>query len=342
LKKIGKNLRIIYGNYIIECDKGHVYRINENIFQNRIISNITLCTVCNPINSMNKSDRENQLSLFISDNYNGELITNTKKFIYPYELDIYIPELKLAFEFNGVYWHNELNKSKNYHLDKTELCESNDIQLIHIYEDDWLYKQDIVKSMILNKLNKTPNRIYARKTEIREITDNKLVRDFLEHNHIQGFIGSKVKLGLFYENELFSLMTFGKRRVAMGKKSSEGGEYELLRFCSKLNTNVVGGANKLFKYFVKNYEPKIIITYADRSWSNGNLYNQLGFELSHKTDPNYYYIIDDIRHHRFNYRKDKLIKEGYDQNKTEHSIMLDRQIYRIYDSGNLKFKYIHI
>jgi hypothetical protein len=255
------------------------------------------------------------------------------------ELDIYIPDLKLAFEFNGLYWHNELYKDKNYHLNKTELCEKNGIQLIHIYEDDWIYKQDIVKSMILNKLGKTSNKIYARKCEIREITDNKLVREFLDENHIQGFIGSKVKIGLFHENELVSLMMFGKRRVAMGKKTSEEGEFELLRFCSKLNTNVVGGGNKLFKHFVKNYDPKMITTYTDRSWSNGNLYNQLGFKYEGKTDPNYYYIIDGIRHHRFNFRKDILVKEGYDPSLTEHQIMLNRKIYRIYDSGSLILKY---
>jgi hypothetical protein len=224
-------------------------------------------------------------------------------------------------------------------LNKTELCEKNGIQLIHIYEDDWLYKQDIVKSMILNKLGKTSNKIYARKCEIREITDNKLVREFLDKNHVQGFIGSKIKIGLFYKDELVSLMTFGKRRVAMGKKTSDEGEFELLRFCSKLNTNVVGGGNKLFKHFVKNYDPKIITTYVDRSWSQGNLYKQLGFKCEGKTEPNYYYIIDRIRHHRFNFRKDVLVKEGYDPELTEHKIMLNRKIYRIFDSGNLKFEY---
>jgi hypothetical protein len=81
------------------------------------------------------------------------------------------------------------------------------------------------------------------------------------------------------------------------------------------------------------------MSYADRSWSHGDLYNKLGFEFVGKTQPNYYYVIDGIRHHRFNFRKDKLVKEGYDSNKTEHEIMLDRKIYRIYNSGNLKFIY---
>jgi len=328
--------------YILYCENKHSFEIHRLLLNNRIQLNTTICTICNPINS-SKSGYEVQLYDFINDNYNETIKRNERKLLdNKFELDIYIPELKLAFEFNGLYWHNELHKENNYHLNKTELCEDQGIRLIHIYEDDWLYKQDIVKSMILNKLGKSTNKIYARKTEIREITDNKIVREFLTNNHLQGFIGGKVKLGLFFENDLVSLMTFGKRRVAMGKKTNEEGEYELLRFCSKLNTNVVGGANKLFKYFIKNYNPKEITTYAYRSWSNGNLYKQLGFNYEGKTKPNYHYIIDGIRYYRFNFRKDKLMKEGYSKDKTERQIMLDRKIYRIYDSGNLKFKFQEI
>jgi hypothetical protein len=340
LDKYKENLLFVNdnNNYTFFCERGnHEFNINRYLLKNRKKINTEICTICNPINSSSSSGYEKQLQEFIKNNYKGNISFNDRSF--GKELDIYIPELKLSFEFNGLYWHNEINKPNNYHLEKTELCEEKGIQLIHIYEDDWIYKLDIVKSMILNKLGKIENKIFARKCEIKEVNDNKLVREFLENNHIQGFIGSKIKLGLFYENELVSLMAFGKRRVSMGKKSSQEGEYELLRFCSKLNTNVVGGANKLFKYFKKNYNPLMITTYADRSWSTGNLYYQLGFSFKGKTQPNYYYVIDGIRRHRFGFRKDVLVKEGYDASKTEHDIMLDRRIYRIYDSGNLKFEY---
>ena len=255
-------------------------------------------------------------------------------------MDVYLPELKIAFEFNGLYWHNELNKENNYHLNKTELCEQNGIQLIHIYEDDWIYKQDIVKSMISNKLGKTSNKIFARKCEIKEISDNNLVRLFLDENHIQGFVGSKIKIGLFFNNELVSIMTFGNRRVVMGKKTTNVDEYELLRFCNKINTNVIGGASKLFKYFIKKYNPSEITTYADRSFSRGKLYEKLGFKFVSKTQPNYCYVIGRKKYYRFNFRKNILINEGFDPNKTEHEIMLERKIYRIYDSGNLKFNFV--
>jgi len=326
-------------NYTILCDKcGNTYKIGFDLLNKRIkIHKTEPCLICNPLHTQ-KSDKENRLYKFIKDNYNGEIISSDREILKPQELDIYLPELKLAFEFNGVYWHNELYKEKNYHLEKTKKCEEQDIQLVHIWEDDWNYKQEIIKSMILNKIGVTHNKIYGRKTEIKEINDNKLIREFLDKNHLQGFVGSKIKIGLFYENELVSLMTFGKKRLFMNSNSKDG-EYELLRFCNKLNTNVIGGASKLFNYFIKNYKPKEIITYANRSHSQGNLYEKLGFEFVSKTLPNYYYVIDGIRKYRFGFRKDVLIKEGYDKNMTEHEIMNSRNIYRIYDSGSLKYIY---
>jgi hypothetical protein len=124
----------------------------------------------------------------------------------------------------------------------------------------------------------------------------------------------------------------------MGQQS-QNGSYELLRFCNKLNVNVVGGASKLLKYFIKTYKPKDIISYADRRWSQGELYKVLGFDFIHNSKPSYFYIIKDKtkREYRFKYRKDILVKQGYDKDKTEHQIMLDRKIYRIYDCGNMKF-----
>jgi hypothetical protein len=328
----------INGKYEFNCDcnKNHTFIIDYKLLWHRNNLNTILCTECNPI-SKNVSGLETQLLNYIKENYYGDIISNNRKILNPNELDIYLPELNLAFEFNGMWWHNEINKDKNYHLNKTNICEKLGIQLIHIYEDDWIYKQDIIKSIILNKLGKTQNKIFARKCEIKTDINIIDIKNFLETNHISGYVGSNIKIGLFFDNELVSLMTFGNRRVAMGKKSTNEGEYELLRFCNKLNVNVVGGASKLFKYFIKNYKPKEITTYADRSISRGKLYETLGFNFFGKTEPNYYYVVDGIRHHRFNYRKDKLVKQGFDSNKTEREIMLERKIYRIYNSGNLKF-----
>ena len=137
-------------------------------------------------------------------------------------------------------------------------------------------------------------------------------------------------------------MTFGKKRVAMGNKINIEGEYEMHRFCNKLNTNVIGGASKLLSYFIKTYKPKSILTFADRRYSNGNLYKQLCFNFIENTKPNYWYFKKNemIRYYRFKFRKDILVKEGYDKNKTEKEIMIDRGYLRIYDCGNMKFEII--
>lgn len=320
-----------------DCGENHQFDITSVLLYNRLKIKTKLCTICNPVNSYNISGLQLQIQDFIKSNYNGDMLFNNRDIIKPYELDIYLPDLKIAFEFNGLHWHNELHKDNNYHLNKTEQCEKIGLKLIQIYEDDWLYKDNIVKSRILNLLNKS-EKIYARKCEIKEINDNKIIREFLDNNHIQGFVGSSIKIGLFYNNELVSLMLFGSLRKSLGRNSSHR-SYELLRFCNKLNFSVIGSASKLFKYFLQKYNPELIETYADRSWSSGKLYENLGFDFVHKTSPNYYYIIDGIRKHRFAFRKDILIKNGADKNKTEHQIMTEKGFYRIYDSGHLKYKY---
>lgn len=332
------SIKDIKDNIIIsKCDNcNENFEANYQLLYNRYVYNTTLCTKCNPINSL--SDCEIQLQKIIKENYNDEVLLNDRNIIKPYELDIYIPELKLAFEFNGLYWHSELYKDNNYHLKKTELCEKLGIQLIHIFQDDLEFKNDIVRSIILNKLNKTSNKIYARNCEIKEINDVKLIRKFLTENHMQGYVNSEIKIGLFYENDLISIMTFGRKRKIMNSVSNNN-EYEMYRFCNKLNTNIIGGINRLFSYFIKKYNFYTIVSYVDRSYFNGNNYLKLGFKLDGKTQPNYHYIVGRKREYRFNYRKDILVKEGYDINKTEHEIMLERGIYRIYNSGNYKMIY---
>ena len=160
----------------------------------------------------NNSYCEKEVIEFVKSIYNGVIINNNRKIIAPYELDIYLPEKKLAIEFDGLFWHNDKSgKDKNYHLDKTEKCEKQGIQLIHIFEDEWIEKQIIVKSIIKSKIGIYDKKIYARKCQIKEIAI-KDKNDFLRMNHLQGEDHSQIKLGLFYENELVSVMTFGKPR----------------------------------------------------------------------------------------------------------------------------------
>lgn len=334
-----------YGDYMfnnhtgdtlsVVCDKCNTnYEINRALFRYRNGVNVNPCTICNPINE-SVSIQEKELQDFIIKLLDTDIILNDREVIKPKELDILIPEYNIGVEFNGLYWHNSMFVKNRYHLNKTKLAEINGLNLIQIFEDEWVYKKEIVMSILKNRFGIMGSIIYGRKCEIR-VVKNGEHNHFLNTNHIQGKIGSSVKLGLYYGGDLVSIMTFGKLRKVMGSKSSDG-EWELIRFCNKLNTSVVGGASKLFKHFIKNYKPNKIISYSDNRLFNGGLYNTIGFSFDKNTTPNYFYVINNERKHRFNFRKDVLVKEGFDPNKTEQQIMQERGIYRIYDCGNKKW-----
>lgn len=324
-------------NIDISCNTcGNISNVQSQFIISRISKEITPCIHCVKIN-YNNYIKESQIYDFIKSIYAGTIIQSDRKLLSGKELDIYLPELNLAFEFNGLYWHSELYKGKNYHLDKTNQCKEQGIQLIHIWEDDWEYKRDIVKSIIRNKLRLTENKIFARKCMIKELS-SKQVKEFLNHNHIQGSVNSKYNIGLYYGGELVSIMTFSQLRKNLGQHSIDG-HFELLRFCNKLNLSVIGGASKLFKHFIKTYNPVNVISYASLDRSNGNLYEKLGFAKLSNSKPGYHYIVNNTREYRFNYRKDILVKQGYDKTLTESEIMFAREIYRIYDCGNLKYEY---
>jgi hypothetical protein len=165
-----------------------------------------------------------------------------------------------------------------------------------------------------------------------------LIKGFLNNNHLQGYIPSKINIGLFFNDELVSVMTFGKSRKFIGNNENC---IELLRFCNIKYTSVIGSANKIFKYFIKNFNYEKIISYAKRDWTNkfSNIYEKLGFNFLKYTDINYYWCFGTKKYHRYTFNKIKLIKDGYDPNKTEVQIMYERKYYRIYDTGNLKFVY---
>ena len=318
---------------MIECPLGHIFEINRINLYERNLRKTEICTICNPI-SDGTSGMEKQLLNLIKSNYNGEILENSRSIISPYELDIYLPEKKLAIEFNGLFWHSSSNRSSDYHLKKYKMCESLGINLLVIWEDDWVLNREICESFVLNKLGKS-KKIYARKCEIKEISseDSKL---FLNENHFQGNYNSSIRIGLFYENKLVSLMTFSKLRISLNSRGGDN-DYELNRFCNLKGNLVVGGASKILKYFINNYNPEKIETYSDNLISNGDLYQKLGFDYKHTSRPGYWYLISGKKEHRYNWRKSKLVEMGADPNKTEEEIMMEWGYYRIYNAGNKKW-----
>jgi len=265
---------------------------------------------------------------------------SNRTLINPLELDMVHHDLKIAIEYDGLRWHSEHfgNKSKKYHQNKTNLCEEQGYRLIHIFEDEWINKRDIVKSRLSHLLGKSPKGVGARKLVIKDI-EWKEAKVFIDKYHIQGAGNAGFcKLGAFFNDVLVGVMVFGKARTALG--SSKKDHVELLRFCSDGKT-YAGMASKLFNYFIKNYSPHHIISFADRRYSTINgLYSSLGFSLVDKTQPNYWYFKNSSieRKHRYNFRKHVVVnKLGGDPRMTEWENMINLGYDRIYDCGSLKY-----
>jgi len=331
---------IKYIHYEITCKNCN------NTFPSTLKNTSPICRNCYPIAVNSKIELE--FREFLSSK-EVQFLSNNKSLIKPFEIDIYLPNENLAFEINGNYFHSEIggDKDKYYHILKSKLCQDKGIKLIHIFEDEWLFKKDIIKSRVLNMLKTTSNKIYARKCEIRELK-NDTKSNFLNENHIQGNSIDKYRYGLFYKNELVSAMSFSNLRKSLGNKKEEK-TFELIRFANKNNTNVVGGFSKLLNYFLKEIKPKKIISYADIRWSGldyeKTVYSKNGFKFVDYTKPNYFYINKKDylnRTHRFSLRKDVLLEMFPESNpqKSEWQIAMKNGFDRIWDCGTMKFELI--
>ena len=288
-----------------------------------------ICKNCNPTNYSYQSKEEVQVFDFISSIYNGLIIQRDKSIINPYELDMYIPEKKLAIEYCGLYWHSEIsgNKSWAYHAKKLQLANSKGIRLITIFSDEWNFKSDIVKEKLKSILELITNeKIYARKCEIKEVmlSDSK---QFHEKNHIQGSPQKLGKnIGLFHNNILVALGSF--------TKINNLGEYELVRYSS--SSHVIGGAGKILAYFIRTNENlNKIISFADLRWSEGNMYKQLGFNEVSRVPAMQSYVKQDKRYHKRLFSKNKI--NPLNENKTEWEKMQELGYDRIWDCGKIKF-----
>ena len=308
----------------IRCDNcNENFEIKTDVLYKRNKENHIICTRCNKLNSNFRSNAEIEICNFLEE-YNI-VVTTSRRNIIKGELDIYLPEYKIAIEYNGLFWHNENFKDKNYHFSKYDNCKKLGIKLIQIWEDQWLTDKDKVKSFLLSKLKIYKNKIWARKCKIK-LVDYKEKDVFLDDNHLQKKSKSSINIGLYYNSELVSIMTFGKRRL----NSKEN--FELIRYCCKRDTLIVGGASKLFKYFIKNHHFNSIVSYSDNTVSDGGIYELLNFKNTNEAI-NYYWTNNKERFHRFTFNKKRLVQKGYDENKTGLQIMKDNDYNRIFGAG---------
>ena len=285
------------------------------------------------------SKKENTIFDFVS-SYFTDAQHGNRTILNGKELDIYIPSKNVAIEYNGLRWHSELfNKDKWYHLNKTIECNKVGVKLLQIFEDEFTNHQEIVLNKIrhiLNIENINKSKIYGRKCNIEPI-DKEIAKNFLNDYHIQGFSPSTVYLGAVYNNKLVAVMSF--------KQETKGSDkWELTRFASDYNYICCGVGGKLFNWFIKNYNPTEVKSFADRRWTldkDNNLYTKLGFVLEKELKPDYEYVLNSNptkRIHKFNFRKQILHKKhGFPLTMTESEMVKELGYSKIWNCGLFKF-----
>lgn len=323
-----KEFKVKYPNIKIMSDNMNKQLNNVRQYSNLVVSKKRFI-----------SSYELELHDFLK-TYNIDFETN-RQILIGKEIDILIPSLNLGIEFDGLRWHSEFygKKDKNYHLNKTIRCNQKGYSLIHIFEDEYVNNKDIVFSKLKHLIKKDYDlpKIQGRKILVKEIYKND-AEIFLNKFHIQGFSSSTVYLGGFYNEELISVMSFKNGGIT-------NKDWELTRFATNYNYRYQGVGGKLFKYFIRNYNPKNVISFADRRWTinpNNNLYTNLGFELVSITKPDYRYYNPKIdkfkRFHKFSLNKNKLSKlYGFPLTMTEKEMAIEAGFDRIWDCGLFKY-----
>ena len=292
-----------------------------------------VCPQCYPWKS--RSLEEIEVYDFVKDILpNKQIIINDREMISEddsiRELDIFVPDFGIAIEYCGLYSHSELNNhGRWYHRTKLERCNKKDIRLITIFQDEWLNKKNLVKYMLKNAFHQIEQKIDARKCIIKEIP-SEITNEFLNENHLQGRGRSNVRYGLYFNDELVSVMTFSDSEIS---RRLQG--WEINRFCSKMGISVRGGASRLFSKFIQEHQPNKVTSYADLRWGTGDIYRILGFNYIGKTVPSYWYFQNNAvkRYHRYSLRKTK----DEDVNISEWHLRRNAGWNRIWDCGAAKW-----
>ena len=348
-EKFAERANVIHNSKYIYIDENEINNMHDKItaichrhgkFQQIIADHLNGhgCPKC----GYNTSKAEDEIISFIRDELHiTDIIQRSKKIISPFEIDIYLPYYKVGIEYNGVIWHSEkFGKDKYYHLKKTEECQKKGIKLIQIFEDEYNEHKEIVFEKIRHLLGKDNNKekVYARKCTVKEINKTES-ETFLNTNHIQGFAPSTIYLGCYYNDALVAVMTF-KKEIRISNK------WELNRFATDISKHCIGIGGKMFSYFVKNYNPDYVKSFADRRWTlnnDNNLYTKLGFKLDEILKPDYSYVTSKSkREHKFNFRKKLMIKRYPEYNltndMTEEQMTKIIGVYKTWDCG--KYKYV--
>jgi hypothetical protein len=252
-------------------------------------------------------------------------------------LDIFIPSQSLAIEYHGLIWHSSAFSSdplKDYK--KHVAAKAQGIRVMHIYQDEWSSKRDIVERTLLSAIGALP-KIYARNTEVAEV-DSKAASEFFKVNHLQGPCQSQHSIGLFLESTMVACMSFGMARSIRTNTDKE--LWELQRYAS--TCTIVGGASRLLKYFLKLGTCHTLVSYSDTRLFKGSVYEKLGFTLEHETDPDYCYVSNNTnlgRIHKSKFQRKHLAAKlpNFDPDKTEVQNCYNNGWYQLFDCGKKKW-----
>ena len=296
---------IIIDNY---CSKHSQFEIDKDLFYDRIHNtNNKICTQCYSVND-SSSISEKEIKEFLVEN-NISILENDILILNKLELDVLIPDNKLAIEYNGLFWHSTKFKDIKYHLNKTIECEKQEIQLLHVFEDEWLHKKEVVKSIIKSKLNRYNHTINFSDCKIIELDEN-VAKNFIIENSINEYNKSNIQLGLYYNNELVYVMSINEFNNGLN----------IINFCNKLNNLILDVENNLIDFLIKKYsQTKIIISFDRRYYSEKNI-SLNNFKLVKVTEPHMWY-----------FSVGKRIKYYNDEHK--------KHCLNIYDCGSLIYEY---
>lgn len=320
-EKLGDDYSVISYNMrsyeILHKRCNNIFFINNKIAIPRVNSGREICVFCNPVNMLN-SDAELKLGDYI-ESLGLKIERNKRGLVGRYEVDIWIPSLNIGIDYNGLYWHSELYKDKYYHQRKYLAFKENNIRFIQIWEHQWLFQRQLILQMLKTKLVGSDFRYYARNLEMRK-TNVEIVRPFLDKNHLQGFVGGSVYYGLFNGDELVQLL-------------SMKGE-EISRICTKSNTIIVGGIERLFKFMMNDWKPKAIYSYCNPEFFNGDVYERLGLKFDKITEPNWFAFNKNLEI----FSRQQLQKHKLGDIDTTADIEIDKRgLTKVYNSGNIKY-----
>lgn len=307
------------------CDKGHGW-------QTRICDRQRnrQCPTCSYGNGA--SSGEDAVAEYVSSIVAHEVVRHDRSVITPLELDMYVPALSLAIEFNGLYWHSDAaGKDPESHYRKWLACKQAGIQLLTVWEDDWRDRSDLVKQMLAHKTGVSRQKVVgARQCQVLELHVDE-TRAFLEANHIQGFAPGKYYVGLQHRStgELVAVMVLRRER---------GRELQLVRFATA--ARVPGGQSKMLAWCDENIDYTRMVTFADHEVSDGGLYESTGWTLDGEVAPDYKYVYGGHRVHKFNFRLKRFREDSalkWQEGLTEAELAILNELPRVWDCGKTRY-----